>query len=52
MFTHCISASFPAKWMHLFSFTHGHDLVYNCFNVLKEDKMDIIDYCHDSHREI
>ncbi|MEO6636693.1 MAG: hypothetical protein ABIN25_00365 [Ginsengibacter sp.] len=32
------------KWMHLFSLTNGYDLVYNWFNVLKENKIEIVGY--------
>ncbi len=32
------------NWMHLFTLTDGHELVYNWFNVLKEDKIEVIGY--------
>jgi len=31
-------------WMHLFELTNSYDLVYNWFNILKEDKIEIVGY--------
>ena len=32
------------KWMHLFELTNSYDLVYNWFNILKKDTIEIIGY--------
>ena len=32
------------EWMHLFELTKGYDLVYIWFNVLREDKIEIVGY--------
>jgi putative transposase len=32
------------EWMHLFELTNSYDLVYNWFNVLKEDTIEIVGF--------
>jgi len=32
------------EWMHLFELTNGYDLVYNWFNILKKDKIEVVGY--------
>ncbi len=32
------------NWMHLFELTKSYDLVYNWFDILKNDKIEIIGY--------
>ena len=32
------------EWVHLFELTNGYDLVYNWFNILKKDTIEIIGY--------
>ena len=45
MFTPCISAlSLCYEWMHLFEFTNSYDLVYDWFDILKKDKIEVVSY--------
>ena len=32
------------KWISLFEITNSYDIVYNWFNILKADRLDIVDY--------
>ena len=32
------------EWMHLFELTNGYDLVYNWFNILKKDTIEIVGF--------